>query len=275
MASGERNELIIYSTQTDINPVTIQFDGDTMWLTQRQIAAIFNTGAENVRLHIRNIYAEGELDEESTSKKNLEVVENRPNYRVTVYNLDVVISVGYRVSSKVATEFRKWATQVIKERVVEAHGLNRDEQRLIISDRIVAANNELMKSAADIGVKKYVAFFDAGYRGMYMMPMSKLKEIKGIGNDRLLERAGVTELAANEFRITQTNAKLKALKQENRLTGQGVALATHFNVGREVRDAIERIGGTPPEDLPAEPDNIKDVRKRMIDTSGGKQTKLI
>lgn len=275
MESSQTNELIIYSSNEGVEPVTIRFDGDTMWLTQQQIAAIFDTGAENIRLHIKNIYSEGELDENTTSKKILGVVEKRPNTWVTTYNLDVVISVGYRVSSKVATQFRKWATQVIKERVAETYGLSRDEQRLIVSDRVTAANNELLKSAAAIGVKKYAAFFDAGYRGMYLLPMSQLKRIKGIGTDRLLERAGVTELAANEFRITQTNAKLKALKEEDRLVGQGVALATHFSVGKEVRDAIERIGGTLPEKLPAEPDSIKDVRRRLKNKPPADQTGLL
>lgn len=273
MSNSGRSELVIFN-EGHPEPVTIPFDGDTMWLTQRQIAAIFDTGVENVRIHIRNIYKDGELDENTTSKKSLDVVENRPNLEVAVYNLDVVISVGYRINSKVATEFRKWATQVIKERIAETHGLTRDEQRLLISERVVTANSALMKSAAAIGVHQYAAFFDAGYRGMYMMPMAKLKQVKGIGDDKLLDRAGVTELAANEFRITQTNAKLKALKQEDRLVGQGVALATHFNVGKEVREAIERIGGTPPEHLLVEPDNIKDVRKR-VKSGISRQAKLL
>ncbi len=80
----------------------------------------------------------------------------------------------------------------------------------------------------------------------------------------MLDRAGITELAANEFRITQTNQILKQLKEEDGiLVGDTVAKTTHWQVGREVREAIGRIGGVMPEDYTTEPDHISEVRKRV------------
>jgi hypothetical protein len=259
-----QNELIIYIDKKLSDPVHIAFDGETMWLNTDQIAALFDTTPQNIGQHIKNIYAEDELDKENTSKKIFGVVENRPNYGVIHYNLDVVISVGYRVSSKVATKFRQWATNVIKQRIAgEVAGLAYHQQRILISNRVAIENDELLASAREIGVENPVLFFDVGYQGMYKMRMPEIQVTKNIGKDRLLDRAGTTELAANEFRITQTNERLRALIDQGKLVGNTVALTTHYCVGREVRDAIERIGGIAPEDLPPEEENINDVKNRL------------
>lgn len=263
----KKNELIVYIDGKLQTPVHIAFDGETMWLTREQIAALFDTTSQNVGQHIKKIYTDGELEPESTTKKIFGVVENRPNYGIDHYNLDVVISVGYRVSSKVATKFRQWATNLIKQRLAsEVAGLSYDTQRVLISDRVEIENNELLGSAKEMGVENPALFFDVGYQGMYKMRMPKIQETKNIGDDRLLDRAGPTELAANEFRITQTNERLRALIDESKLVGNTVALTTHFAVGREVREAIERIGGLAPEDLPPEIENVKDVKKRLSNT---------
>lgn len=262
--SNDHNELVVYIEGKTAKPVHIAFDGETMWLTQDQIAALFDTSRPNVVQHIQNIYNEGELDPETTSKKILQVVEKRPRYAVIHYNLDVIISVGYRVSSSVATKFRQWATSVIKERIASSsYVLGRDQQRVMISDRIAVENNELLQSAAEMGVVDMPLFYDSGYQGMYGMRSPEIKKHKGIGTDRVLDRAGITELAANEFRITQTNEKLQALLAEDKVVGHVAAITTHYMVGREVREAIERIGGVPPEDLLPEPEPVEVVRKRI------------
>lgn len=206
MSVMNNNELIVYLDRKLSSPVHIAFDGQTMWLNTEQIAALFDTTSQNIGQHIKNIFNEHELERESTSKKIFGVVENRPNYGITHYNLDMVISVGYRVSSKVATKFRQWATNVIKQRIAtESAGLTYDSQRILISNRVEIGNKELMESAHKMGVKGPVLFFDVGYQGMYKMRLPHIQKVKGIGKERLLDRAGTTELAANEFRITQTN----------------------------------------------------------------------
>lgn len=264
---GDKSELVIYDSGSDLPRLNMTFDGETLWLTQDQIAQLFGVNRSSVSRHIGNIYRDEELEPESTSAEIARVVDNRPNYVIKHYNLDVVISVGYRVSSKLATRFRKWATNVLKERIATdakgVIGLSKDEQRLLIGDRVAVENNELLDAAILMGVENQHTFFDAGYRGMYKKRMSDIKIAKGLGADRLLDRAGVTELAANEFRITQTNDMLRKMRSRGRLVGEVAAITAHYTVGEEVRKAIESIGGSLPEDLPVEPDTIHEVRKRL------------
>lgn len=270
MSQVEPNQLVIYMGSQPTKPVHIAFDGETLWLTQEQIAALFETTKQNISYHINNIFKTEEVDQREGVKEIFTPVENGQIHSVKHYNLDVVISVGYRVSSKVATQFRQWATELIKERVSrEARtGLSADEQRLLISDRIAVENNDLVNSALELGTDDVAVFLNAGYQGMYEMKMDEIKKQKKLGRDRLLDRAGVTELAANEFRITQTNAILKQLKDEDGLlVGDTVAKTTHWQVGREVREAIGRIGGTMPEDMEIEPDHIDVVRRRIEEDS--------
>ncbi len=123
-------ELIIYQSEngSDIN---VRLDGNTVWLTQQQLANLFQTTKQNISLHINNIYEEGELQELGTVKDFLTVQkEGNRNVSRTLkyYNLDVIISVGYRVSSPIATRFRIWATARLKEYIIK--GFTMDDERL-------------------------------------------------------------------------------------------------------------------------------------------------
>jgi hypothetical protein len=275
----QRNELVVYrSTDGVATSINTAFDGENFWLTQLQIAKLFGVTRQNISLHIKNIYDTAELELSTTCKKNLRVRKNGSTVDVALYNLDVILSVGYRVNSKTATHYRQWANKIIKERLGIGHAtgpeLSYDQQRVLIRDRISKENSDLMESAKTMGVQNYASFYDAGYKGMYSMAYAELRESKGVGTDALLDRIGPTELAANEFRITQTNDKLQANIKGRKLVGQIAAMSTHHSVGKEVRDAIARIGGKMPEDLPAEPDNIRDVRRRL-EPSGNKGQQLI
>ncbi len=105
-------------------------------------------------------------------------------------------------------------------------------------------------------------FTDAGYVGLYGLRAREIKDKKGIGDDDILNRAGVTELAANLFRITQTQEKLKSELDKGNKLGDKKASNTHFMVGGKVRQTIKDIGGTLPEDLIAEED-VKELKKRI------------
>ena len=115
----KKNEIVVYQPD-GVTRVDVRFDGETVWLLQSQIAELFGCSLENVRLHLKNIYAGGELVKEATSKESLEVRlagSRRVTRKFTCYNLDAIISIGYRVNSIVGVRFRQWATQVIKERM--------------------------------------------------------------------------------------------------------------------------------------------------------------
>lgn len=126
-----KNHIQIYTSKDGKVSLQVSLNNDTMWLTQSQIAMLFDTTPENILMHLKNIFIVGELDENPTTKDFL-VVRQEGNRQVQRklkhYNLDAIISVGYRVSSKRATQFRQWATQTLKQHLVQGYTLN--ERRL-------------------------------------------------------------------------------------------------------------------------------------------------
>lgn len=123
------SDIIIYQTNDGLTKVDVKFEGETVWLSQEQMATLFQRDKSVITRHIHNIYEEGELELESTSAKYAFVPESRGrSYEITYYNLDVIISVGYRVKSIRGTQFRQWATKRIHEYLVKGFAL--DDQRL-------------------------------------------------------------------------------------------------------------------------------------------------
>lgn len=120
------SEIVIYQTPDNETRIQTRLQDETVWLTQEQMAILFGKAKSTINEHIKNIYAEEELDESTTLKKfgNSEFQQKAPNY----YNLDVIISVGYRVKSKQGTQFRQWATKRIHEYIVK--GFTMDDDRL-------------------------------------------------------------------------------------------------------------------------------------------------
>ena len=125
------SDLILYQTEDGRTRIQCRFENETVWLAQQQMAELFQTTQQNVSLHVRNIYEEGELQEEATHKESLSVRQEGARSvqrRVESYNLDVIISVGYRVKSQRGTQFRIWATQRLREYIVK--GFTIDDERL-------------------------------------------------------------------------------------------------------------------------------------------------
>ncbi|MFA5205583.1 MAG: RhuM family protein [Lentisphaeria bacterium] len=111
--------------------VAVRLERDTVWLTQKQMALLFDKDSDTIGLHLRNVYAEGELAESATAEESSVVQQEGTRSvrrRVKVYNLDAIISVGYRVNSKRGTQFRQWATRVLREHLVRGYTVN--EKRL-------------------------------------------------------------------------------------------------------------------------------------------------
>jgi len=138
--SEQKNEIILYQPD-DLVRLEVRLKGETVWLTQEQIAYLFGTKRPAITKHLNNIYKSGELDRSSTCSI-LEHMANdgRQRYTTQYYNLDAILSVGYRVNSKNATLFRKWANQVLKEYLLKGHSIN---QRL--SDVETRINNKLLR----------------------------------------------------------------------------------------------------------------------------------
>ena len=121
-------EFLLYQTEDGRTLLQVQFQGETAWLTQAQMAELFQTTIPNVSMHIRNAFAEGELRADSVVKEFLTTAADGKNYTTKFYNLDVIISVGYRVKSQRGTQFRIWATQRLREYIVK--GFAMDDDRL-------------------------------------------------------------------------------------------------------------------------------------------------
>lgn len=165
------SEILIY--QADNQPVEVRLQGDSVWLTQRQMAELLGTTTDNISLHLKNIYNDGELDEVATIEEN-SVVQQEGKRQVTrrlkLYNLDAIISVAYRVNSKRGVQFRQWATQVLREHLTRGFTLNRQRfetnarelEAALLMVRRLAGNPQLGADAgrglADI-VSRYAQTF--------------------------------------------------------------------------------------------------------------------
>ncbi len=118
------SEIIMYQADDNHTEVEVRFQEDTVWLTQQQMAALFEQTKQNISLHINNCFKEGELDSDSVVKESLTTAADGKLYRVNYYNLDVIISVGYRVKSVRGSQFRQWATRRLKNYLVEGYAIN-------------------------------------------------------------------------------------------------------------------------------------------------------
>jgi hypothetical protein len=129
MQNGEPNsEIIIYEGDGGQPNIEVRVEGDTVWLTQAQLAELFNTSRPNITMHIKNIFEEQELDDKTVCQDFLHTAKDAKKYNTKHYNLDLIISLGYRVKSQIATKFRQWATLRLREYIVK--GFTMDDQRL-------------------------------------------------------------------------------------------------------------------------------------------------
>ena len=127
MKDMENNQIVIYQTEDGQTQIDVRMENDTVWLTQAQMVELFQTTKQNISLHIGNVYKEGELEQEATVKEYLTVQtegSRSVNRQVKHYNLDVIISVGYRVKSKRGVQFRQWANKVLKDYLMKGYAVN-------------------------------------------------------------------------------------------------------------------------------------------------------
>lgn len=142
------SQIIIYTTEKGETKLEVRLENETVWLTQKLMAELFQTTVPNINMHIGNIISEGELLGDSVIKEFLITAADGKKYRTKFYNLDMIISVGYRIKSAVATRFRQWATQHIKEYIVK--GFVMDDERLKNPDLPYDYFEELLKRIQDI-----------------------------------------------------------------------------------------------------------------------------
>ena len=125
---GEHGEIILYQTEDGLTKIDVRFEDETVWLTQAQLCDLYQTSKSNISEHIKHIFAEGELEENQVVRKFRTTAADGKNYMMSFYNLDMIISLGYRVKSITATRFRQWATARLKEYMIKGFAL--DDERL-------------------------------------------------------------------------------------------------------------------------------------------------
>ncbi|MBO2523202.1 MAG: DNA-binding protein [Bacteroidetes bacterium] len=138
----DNHNVVVYKTESSNVKLEVKVSDETVWLTQTQMAILFDCSTDNISLHLKNIYEEHEIDSDSTSE-NFSVVRLEGNRRVTRtvkhYNLDAILSVGYRVSSASATKFRQWANSVLKDYLLRGYAVH---QRIVYLEQKVAEHDK-------------------------------------------------------------------------------------------------------------------------------------
>ena len=153
----EDNDLIIYKNSDGNIIVDAIFKDETLWLTQKGMSKVFDCSTDNISLHLKNIFKDNELDENSVVEDSSVTASDGKNYKTKIYNLDAIIAVGYRVNSKKATEFRIWATKVLKEYMTKGFALN--DERFIRGNKYDSKYfDELLERIKAIRVSERMAY---------------------------------------------------------------------------------------------------------------------
>ncbi len=214
-----KNEIVLYQSGELAEHIEVRLDEETVWLTQAQMAILFGQSKQNISLHINNCFKEKELESDSVVKESLTTAKDGKKYNTNYYNLDVIISVGYRVKSKQGTQFRIWATNVLRDYLLKGYAIN---QRM---DRIEHNFDNLSKEVKQISLQLKTQelptqgiFFDGQIFDAYAFMSGLIKKAKKeiILIDNYIDENTITHLSKKEKQVkvilyTKTISKQLAL----------------------------------------------------------------
>ena len=240
-------QVVVYDTPDGAVRVDVRLEQETVWLTQRQMATVFATSSENVLMHLRNVFAQDELDEGATTKDFL-VVQSEGQRRVRRslkhYNLDAIISVGYRVNSKRGVYFRQWATRTLREHLVRGFTLN--ERRL--------AERGLVEAQATVNllartIRNQALVDDTGQAVLDLIAdYAHTWRLLAAYDEGRLKAPSSTKPAASALALDQVIAAIDAFRQDLAMKGQ----ATRF-FGNRRGEALAGILGNIEQTMFGEP----------------------
>lgn len=217
----KNGQIAIYQTADGQTQIDVRFEQDSVWLTQRQMGEVFDTTSENILMHLKNIFRDAELAESATAKDFLAVQtegKRQVERNLKHYNLDAIISVGYRVSSKRAVQFRQWATQRLREYLVQGYTINQDrfdknaaelQQALALIRK--AASSPAITAEAGSGLVEIVSRYTQTFLWLQRYDEGMLAEPAGQSGGRLPAEPEAT-------------ASLQALKQSLMSRGEATDL---------------------------------------------------
>ena len=174
-----KNEIILYRPNEITEHIEVKFEEDTVWLSQQQMATLFSQTKQNISLHINNCFKENELDSNSVVKDSLTTAKDGKTYSVKYYNLDVIISVGYRVKSKEGTQFRIWANRILKEYLLKGYAVN--SRMNLLENKLEILSNKV--SEIDIQISSHLipnqgVFFDGQVFDAYELTSRLIRSAK-------------------------------------------------------------------------------------------------
>lgn len=215
--------IILYESEDHKSRIQLRAEGDTVWLSQLEMAELFSATKQNISLHLKNLFADGELAEDSVVKESLTTAADGKDYRTKLYNLDAILAVGYRVRSPRGVQFRRWASTVLKEYL--AKGFVIDDERLKNPDGRPDHFDEMLARIRDIR---------ASEKRFYQ----KIRDLFALSTETTMRywRENVAEIiTSNGFPLLQGAGSMS-----NELMEQNTAaLYTHFDQRRKHDEAIQ------------------------------------
>ena len=194
------SNLILYTTDDGKSQIQLRTKDQTVWLSQREMAELFDVSTDNVGLHLKNVFAQGELDASSVTEESSVTAADGKNYRTKLYNLDAILATGYRVRSPRGVQFRRWASTVLKEYLVK--GFVMDDERLKNPDGRPDYFDEMLARIRDIR---------ASEKRFYQ----KVRELFALSSDY-----DKTDQATQTFFATVQNLPLHAVSPRSRCAGR-------------------------------------------------------
>ena len=198
------SEMMIYTTEDGLTKIETTFDGDTVWLSADQMAELFQRDKSTISRHIKNIFTEGELVRDSVVAKFATTATDGKTYQVEYYNLDVIISVGYRVKSKRGTQFRIWATGILKEYMRKGFALDDERlknlggggyfKELLERIRDIRASEKVfyrqvtLPASTMIPMRRFLSSFSEKSRIKFTMPFMGKQRLRSFTRERTLKR---------------------------------------------------------------------------------------